>query len=317
MRSISSLSGRRTNCVDTPPHINYSTPKAVDNHDESIGVSNVQPPEEGRIDSIESTDSPSLTGVIPRPLPVTYSLLHRDLAKEQNLEVDRKMNLARYIRTSQWRFLAESFYIDAVRAYNDAPRAVLEPEFEIYLTEILTYLGTSTGRDLPNSLFNWARLWAEFWLELELASLTSLCLASLKGLLRRATEMFQGGQLDASKYRFLKCLRDTWIRLPRGEHRFYLDLAGIVWGCSTVRYIYGDKNENPVPAHVGIEFSTEFRNSEVTLAPLFRQHLIWILVDHCLRLRRLEDWSALLPAIHWAYQALAFLAPGLFKIFIS
>jgi hypothetical protein len=229
------------------------------------------------------------------------------------------MNLARYIRTSQWRFLAESFYIDAVRAYNYAPRAVLEPEFEIYLTEILTYLGTSTSRDFPYSMFNWAKLWTTFWPELDAASttdsLTSLCLASLKGLLRRATEMFHGGQLDASKYRFLKYLSDTWIRFPWGDYRIYL--RGIVWMCSTERYIYSDKNENPVPAHVGIEFSTEFRNSEVTLAPLFRQHLIWILVDHCLRLRRLEDWSALLPAIHWAYQALAFLGPGLSKIFCS
>jgi len=221
LRSISSLSVRRTNCVDTPPHIDYSTPKAVNNHDESIGVSNFQPPEEGPIDSqVESTDSPCLTGVIWRPLPVTYSLLHRDLVKERNLEIDKKMNLDRYIRTSQRRSLVESFYSDAFRAYIYARRAVLEPEFDIYLTEILTYLGTSTDGDLPDSVFNWVRLCAAFWHELELASttawLTRLFLAPLKGLLRRATEMFHGGQLDASKYRFLEYITDTWIGLPKG-----------------------------------------------------------------------------------------------------
>jgi len=267
---------------------------------------------------VESTDSPSLTGVISRPLPVRYSRLHRDLVKERNLEIDRKMNLARYIRTSQRRFLAESFYIDAVLAYNDAPRGVLEPEFEKHLTEILTYLGTSTGRDLPDSVFNLARLWAAFSPELELASttdsLTSLGIASWKGLLRRANEMFHGGQLDASKYKFLDYLTDTSIGFlfPLGAiskyHSRNSERGGFNWAT---------RNENPVLAHVGTEFSAEFRNSEVTLAPLFRQHLIWILVDHCLRLRRLEDWPALLPAIHWAYQALAFLGPGLSKIFIS
>jgi hypothetical protein len=152
---------RRTNCVDTPPHIDYSTPKAVDNHDESIGVSNVQPPEESPIDSqVESTNSPSFTGVIWRPLPVIVSNSRGELylAKKRNLEIARKMNLARYFRTIQRRFLAESFYIDAVRAYNDVTGAVVEPEFEIYLTEILIYLGTSTGRDLPDFVFNWARL---------------------------------------------------------------------------------------------------------------------------------------------------------------
>jgi hypothetical protein len=101
------------------------------------------------------------------------------------------MNLARYIRTSQRRFLAEPFYIDAVRAYNDAPRAVLEPEFEIYLTEILTYLGTSTGRDLPDSVLNWARLWAAFWPELELAStMTSLTIVFVYDVWRTGWRSF-------------------------------------------------------------------------------------------------------------------------------
>jgi hypothetical protein len=129
------------------------------------------------------------------------------------------MNLARYIRTSQRRFLAESFYIDAIRAYNDTTGAVLEPEFEICLTEILTYLCTSNGQDLPGSVVNCARLWAVLWPKPELAStttpLTSLFLPALKGLLRRATEMFHGDQLEAPKYRFLKDLTVHWDRKAR------------------------------------------------------------------------------------------------------
>jgi hypothetical protein len=314
LRSIPSLFVPRTNCVDTPPHIDYSTPKAVDNHDESIGVPNFQPPEEGPVDSQgESTDAPSLTGFTWEPLPVIDSLLPLDFVSKRNLETDRKMNLARYIRTSQRRFLAESFYIDAVQSYNDTTGAVLGPESETYLTEILTYLGTSTGRDLPNSVFNCARLWAA--LAPTTTSLTGLFLSSLKGLLRKAPG-FHENQLEASINRSLKYVKGHWIAIPDGA-LWINHQSNPLGALNLINYYFqlfsramkGIRYENPVRDHVGTEFSTEFRNSEVTLAPLFRQHLIWILVDHCLRLRHLEDWSALLPAIHWTYQALACLGP--------
>jgi hypothetical protein len=122
---------------------------------------------------------------------------------------------------------------------------------------------------------------------------------------------------------FSKILRSIGIAKPEGAismyhrgnrwgalHSISFDFEIFSWAMEGIKY-------EKVRTYVGTVFSTGFRNSEVTLAPLFRQHLIWILVDHCLRLRLLKDWSALLPAIHWAYQALAFLGPCPSKRFCS
>lgn len=285
---------RRLRYADTPPHIDYSTPKSVEDLGQSTVILAGQLPKDVSVEAQpESICSERITAFMPEKGETRVSLPLQKCfvnlleahhcpceavwrARRQRIQnvaleqLDKRMRLARYLRTIQPRYLVEIFYINTIGKYIQAGGEDIAPELMIYLTEILTYLDESASRDQPTSLKVWVK-----------------------------SELFRVARFARS-------------------HIYSTEIGGKVRltfaGAELLEVNLAPYAESWVPEETEL---SAFRNSEVTLAPLIHSHMIRGLVEHSLYLRLLKDWAALLSVIHCTYQALELLGPAISKEFCS